>query len=78
MDRKRQRKMKMMKHQNLNVSIDYFLFCLRRALNYGNTVTIKFKTLYVTLLTTVAYTLEMTKKFALLYHRRNNGATPVS
>ena len=29
--RKRQRKMKMMKHQNLNVS-----------LNYGNTVTIKF------------------------------------
>ena len=25
----------------------------------------------------VAYTLEMTKKFALLYHSRNNGATPV-
>ena len=42
--------MKMMKHQNLNVSIDYFLFCIRRALNYGNTVTIKFKKLYVTLL----------------------------
>ena len=72
MDRKRQRKMKMMKHQNLNVSIDYFLFCLRRALNYGNTVTIKFKKLYVT-----TYTLEMTKKSTLLYHRRNNGATPV-
>ena len=42
-DRKRQRKTKMMKHQNVNVSI-------RRALNYGNTVTIKFKKLYVTLL----------------------------
>ena len=26
----------------------------------------------------VAFTLEMTGKFTLLYHRRNDGATPVS
>ena len=61
-------KMKIMKHQNLiYVSIDYFLFCVRGALNYGNQVTIKFKKLYVTLLS--YYTLVMTGKFTLLYSR---------
>ena len=61
-------KMKIMKHQNLIfVSIDYFLFCVRGALNYRNQVTIKFKKLYVTLLS--YYTLVMTVKFTLLYSR---------